>query len=133
MTGINALLLFGLWTLVLMFLSQGHRLSQIMTFKQPVNAFPRSAVNRDPELFVRARDAHLNSLENLPIFAAIVLAAAAMGQSAAIDGLAAYVLVARLGQSVTHLIGTSVVLVWARASFFFVQVILFFIMITRLL
>ncbi|MEQ1890458.1 MAG: MAPEG family protein [Alphaproteobacteria bacterium] len=132
MTGISALLLFALWTLVTMFMSQGYRLSQIMTFKTPVNAYPRSAPNTDPELFVRARDAHANCLESLPIFAAIVLAAAAMGQSAVADAVGSYVLLARVAQSVVHMIGTSVILVWVRATFFFVQVILFFSMALQL-
>lgn len=132
MTGLSALILFAAWTLVVMFISQGYRLSQIMTMKTPVNAFARSAPNRDPELFVRARDAHANCLENLPVFGAIVLAAVAMGQSAVVDGVAYYVLLARVAQSVTHMIGTSVALVWVRATFFFVQVILFFTMILKL-
>jgi uncharacterized MAPEG superfamily protein len=133
MPGISALLLFALWTLVMMFASQGYRLSQIMTFKKPVNAFARGIPNTDPDFFVRARDAHANCLENLPIFAAIVLAAAAVSQSAVVDELAGYVLLARVAQSVSHLIGTSVVLVWVRASFFFVQVILFFVMSLKLI
>lgn len=133
MTGITALLLFALWTLLMMFLSQGYRLSQIMTFKKPVNAFPRSAPNTDPGLFARARDAHANCLENLPIFGAIVLAAAAIGQSSVADAVGVYVLLARVAQSVTHLIGTTVTLVWVRATFFFIQVILFVTMTLQLI
>jgi uncharacterized MAPEG superfamily protein len=125
MTGMTALILFALWTLVTMFISQGYRLSQVMTFAKPINAFPRSAPNTDPGLFVRARDAHANCLENLPIFAALVLAAAAMGQSPVADAAGYYVLLARVAQSVVHMIGTSVLLVWVRATLFFVQVILF--------
>ncbi len=133
MTGMTALLLFALWTLLMMFTSRAYRLSQFGTMKKPVNAYPRDIVNDDPPFFVRAEHAHLNCLENLPIFAAIVLAASAMGQSAMVDGLAYYVILARVAQSVTHLIGTSVMLVWIRATFFFVQVILFFIMFVKLL
>ncbi|MFZ5834933.1 MAG: MAPEG family protein [Pseudomonadota bacterium] len=133
MTGMTALLLFALWTLLMMFMSQGYRLSQIMTFKQPVNAYPRSIPNTDPAFFVRARDAHANCLENLPVFGAIVLAAAALGQSAAVDGLAYYVLLARVAQSVTHLIGTTVILVWIRAAFFLIQVALMIAMAVNLL
>lgn len=133
MTGLTALLLFAAWTIAMVLASQGYRLSQILAFKQPVNAFPRSAPNKDPEFFVRARDAHLNCLENLPIFAAIVLAAAAMGQSAVVDALGAYVLLARVAQSVTHLIGTSVILVWIRATFFLIQIVLFASMLLKLL
>jgi len=133
MTGMTALLLYALWTLTMMFASQGYRLSQIMTFKQPVNAYPRSIPNADPAFFIRARDAHANCLENLPVFGAIVLAAAALGQSATVDGLASCVLLARVAQSVAHLIGTTVILVWIRATFFLIQVALLITMAANLL
>jgi uncharacterized MAPEG superfamily protein len=133
MTGITALLLFALWTLIMMFTSRGYRLSQFITFKKPVNAYPRGIVNDDPAFFVRAEHAHLNCLENLPIFAAIVLAAAAIGQSSVVDAVGVYVLLARVAQSVTHLIGTTVTLVWVRATFFFVQAILFVTMTLQLI
>ena len=51
----------------------------------------------------------------------MVLAAAAMGQSAVVDGLAAWVLYARVAQGVVHLIGTSFILVLLRATFFLAQ------------
>lgn len=133
MSGMTALLLFAAWTLAMMFASRGYRLSQFSTMKKPVNAFPRGIANEDPAFFVRAEHAHLNCLENLPVFAAIVIAAYGMGQSAVVDGVALYVILARVAQSVTHLIGTSVPLVWVRAGFFFVQIILFLTMIVKLL
>ena len=133
MTGMTALLLFALWTLVMMLTSRAYRVSQMMTFKKPANAFPRGIVNDDPAFFVRAEHAHLNCLENLPIFAAIVLAAAALGQSSVADAVGGYVLLARVAQSVTHLIGTTVPLVWVRATFFFVQAILFITMTLQLI
>ena len=40
------------------------------------------------------------------------------------EGTAMYVLYARLGQSITHMISISPAMVWIRATFFFIQVLL---------
>lgn len=134
MTGITALLLFAAWTLVLMLISRAYRMSLMMTMKKPVNAWTRGDRNEDPGLFVRAEHAHLNALENLPVFASIVVVAQALGQSATVvDPLALYFILARIAQSVTHLIGTSQPLVMIRATFFFIQVVLMVLMIVNLL
>ena len=54
------------------------------------------------------------------------------GQGAAIDALAPWVLYARVGQSVVHLIGVNQPLVLVRAGLFGAQVVLFIIMLIRL-
>lgn len=134
MTGMTALLLFAIWTLAMMFTSRAYRLSQIATMKKPASTFVRGAPNHDPAFFVRAEHAHLNCLENLPVFAAIIVVAQAMGLSAtAVDPLALYFILARVAQSTTHLIGTSEPLVMIRATLFFVQVIVMVMMIVKLL
>jgi len=103
------------------------------TFQKPANAFPRGITNTDPSFFVRAEHAHLNCLENLPVFGAIVVAAFMMGQIAVVDAVAGYIILARVAQSVTHLIGTTVPLVWVRATFFIIQAALFFYIIIQLM
>lgn len=133
MTGLTALLIFAAWTLAMMFASRAYRLSLIATFKKGASEFPRGAPNTDPAFFVRAEHAHLNCLENLPLFAAIVIAAQGLGQMAVVDGVAAYFIIARIAQSTIHLIGTSEPLVMARATIFFVQVILYVYMFLNLL
>ena len=82
---------------------------------------------------MRAKHAHLNCLENLPIFAAIVLAGVAMGKAPVVDQVAAWVLYARLAQSTVHLIGVNHWLVFIRANFLVVQAALFLYMIWGLL
>ena len=48
--------------------------------------------------------AHMNCVENLPLYTALVLALAATGvQSATIDHLAMVLLAARIGQTLTHI------------------------------
>lgn len=132
MTGMSALLLFAAWTLAMMLASRAYRLTLMSTFQKPSNVFPRGIPNEDPAFFVRAEHAHLNCLENLPVFGAIVLAAFMMGQIAVVDAVAGYIILARVAQSVTHLIGTSVLLVWIRATFFIIQLALFIYLITQL-
>ncbi|MDP9141412.1 MAG: MAPEG family protein [Pseudomonadota bacterium] len=124
MTGMTALIAYTAWTLVLVLLVVSWRGIDILRGK-PANSWGRGAEADRPGLIRRAEHAHLNTLENLPIFAVIVLAAAAMGKSAGVDALACWVLYARIAQSVTHLIGTSHWLVLIRATFYFIQIGLF--------
>lgn len=133
MTGITALLLFAAWTLVLMLTYVGYRVALVLAMKKPANSWGRGITTDDPPFITRAHHAHLNSLENLPIFAAIVLAAHALGKVPVVDQVAAFVLYARLAQSITHLIGVNHWLVFIRANFLVIQAALFFWMIWGLL
>ncbi len=125
MTGITALLWFTVWTLVLMLVYVGYRILLVLTMKKKANAWMRGQPSDDPAFITRAQHAHMNCLENLPVFAAIVFAGVALGKSSGVDQVAAFVLYARLAQSVTHLIGTSPSLVFIRANFLVVQAGLF--------
>lgn len=133
MSALHALLGFVAWTLLLVtlvFLYRGLRVLGGM----PINGWPRgNKPSSDAGLVKRIEDAHANCLENLPIFAVIVLAAYASGKVAAIAVLAPCVLYARVGQSVCHLIATTKPLVFLRASFWLAQILLFFLMLARLL
>lgn len=125
MTGITALLWFTVWTLVLMLIYVGYRVLLVLTLKKKANSWMRGQVSDDPPFITRAQHAHLNCLENLPIFAAIVLAGVALNKNAVVDQVAMFVLYARLAQSITHLIGVSHWLVFIRANFLVVQAALF--------
>lgn len=133
MTAITALLCFALWTALLVasvFLYRGIR----VLGGAAINSWPRgNKPATDFPLIRRIEDAHANSLENLPLFAVIVLAAAALGKTALIEPFAAYVVYARVGQSLVHLAGTSVPLVMLRATFWAVQLGLMLFMFYRLL
>lgn len=124
MTGMMALIGFAAWTLLLVVLAVGWRVLEVLRGK-PANSWTRGAAAETPALVKRMEHAHLNCLENLPIFAVIVLAAQAIGKSAVVDAVAAWVLYARIAQSVTHLIGVSHWLVLIRATFYTVQLALF--------
>ena len=133
MTGITALLLFAAWTLVLMFLYVGYRVVLVLAMKKKADSWGRDDKTDDPAFIVRAKHAHLNALENLPVFAAIVLAGVALGKTAVVDQVAAFVLYARLAQSTVHLIGVNHWLVFIRANFLVIQAALFLYMIWGLL
>ena len=133
MTPIQALLGFAAWTLLLLagvFLYRGMR----FLTGTPINHWPRGNKPADDAPFVkRLEDAHANCLENLPVFAVIVLVAAALGRLADIQALAPWVLYARIGQSLAHLSGTGPVNVFVRASFWSAQLALFGWMLVKLL
>ncbi|MEO8155496.1 MAG: MAPEG family protein [Rhizobacter sp.] len=131
MDAIHTLLGFTGWTLLLVaavFLYRGVR----FLGGTPINHWPRGEKPADsPPIISRLQDAHANCIENLPIFAVIVLAAAALGRLDAINALAPWVLYARLAQTIAHLTGTGQPNVLARASFWGVQLVLFFWMLIK--
>lgn len=115
---------FAGWTLVLMLVMTTNRvLNSFGGPKIPMNKF--SATGEDlPGFGQRVTRAHLNCLENLPVFAALVVATVLSGQFGVMEGTAMYVLYARIAQSVVHMISASLPMVLVRGSFFFVQVVL---------
>jgi len=130
-----ALLGFAAWTILLVLIVLLYRTAVVFMGKLPANSWPRGGPlpAGEPALMARLRDAHQNCIEGLPIFAAIVLVATAMGKLAVTEPVALFVLYARLAQSVTHMIGTTHWLVFIRASFFSVQLALYAWMIWGLL
>lgn len=120
---LTALAGFAAWYVVLSILMGVFRVSRTFGGKAP-NSF---AVNGSDlpgfgERLTRARD---NCYETLPIFGALALVAYATNQLAVTDPLAMWVLWARLGQSLTHLVSTSVPAVLIRANLFFAQLLIY--------
>ncbi len=132
MTGITALVLFAVWTLVLMFTYVLYRVGLVAAGRKRADSWTRGRPTDDPGFVVRAQHAHLNCVENLPVFAALVLSAYALGRAPVADHVAAYVLGARLAQSIVHLIGVNPALVSVRGTLFTIQVLLFLYMASQL-
>jgi uncharacterized MAPEG superfamily protein len=117
------LLGFGAWTLLTLFGSIGvYRWSRIITGRASIAEW-RADVPQGSEWYQRAMRAHMNCVENLPIYTAVVVALVATGlQSSTIDRLAVAILAARVGQTLTHIVlpptnsGTSL-----RFALFFAQ------------
>jgi uncharacterized MAPEG superfamily protein len=124
MTGIGALLGFTACTLALVVIVLVWRVVEVLHGKR-VNSWGRGASIAVPSLVERASHAHLNALENLPVFAVLVLAAQILGKTGGVDTLGGWVLGARIAQSIVHLLGTSQPLVLIRATFYFTQLGLF--------
>jgi|SRR6478752_3744333 len=134
MTAFTAVLLYAAWTLLLPIIYAGTiRVPSIASGRKRADHWERGKPNDDPALLARMKNAHLNCTENFAAFAAIVVVAALLGKIAVVDALAGYVLFARVAQSVVHMIGTSLPLIALRGLFYFVQVVLMFWMIWKLL
>lgn len=124
MTAFAAVLLYILWMFFLTLVYAGPRLPQGLTGKKPLDSWERDKPPTDPAFLQRAKAAHLNCVEGLPAFAGVVVIAALMSQIEVADNLAAYVLYARIAQSVVHISGISFMQITARATFFIVQLAL---------
>lgn len=124
MTGLESVLGFALWVVFLTFFYALPRLPQILLGQKEGNAWGREKGETNSGLLMRAKHAHLNALEVLPAFAAVVFTAYLMDKADVVNTLAAYVLYARLGQSIVHMIGTSTPLVLVRANLFAAQLLL---------
>lgn len=126
MTGFIAVLLYVVWMQLLTLVYAFPRVPMAMFGHRKFADWERVEVNRDPPFMIRAKGAHLNCVENFPLFAAVVVIAALMGKSPVADGLATFILVARVGQSLSHLISTAPAFVLLRATFFLAQVVMIF-------
>ena len=82
-----------------------------------------AGVPHGSDAYWRLNRAHLNCLENLPLFASVVLVATvASMRSPTLDTLARVYLGARVGQSLAHLSSGGTGAVNVRFGFFLVQV-----------
>ncbi len=119
------LLGFAVWTLLTLLGTIGvYRWSRILTGRGELTSFTANA-DHGSDWYRRAMRAHANCIENLPVFASIVLAAFASGAaSPALDGLALLILGCRIVQTLVHIgLPSSNVAVATRFAFFIPQVI----------
>lgn len=116
----TALVGFAGWYLLLTFALGFYRTSLVLTGQKAANSFAPDGSDVPPlgRRLNRARD---NCYENLPLLAAIVLAASLTGKTNVTDPLAMVFLYARIGQSLTHLASTSEPAVFVRFGFFLAQ------------
>ena len=115
---------FALWTLLALFGSIGvYRWSRILTGRASIAEW-RADVVQGCEWYQRAMRAHMNCVENLPVYVAIVVALMAVGvTSAALDTLAVTLLAARISQTTVHIaLPPSNAAASVRFAFFAVQV-----------
>jgi len=92
----------------------------VLTGKVAINEFLPDGSNLG-EANQRYMRAIYNSLENLPILIGTLLTAVVMGMTALSDQVASYILLARMAQSITHVISASPIAVAARFTFYIIQ------------
>src|SRR3954454_6518538 len=97
------LVAFASWAVILVLAIGSTRSIQVLLGKKKANEFP-SGTPHGGELYWRLNRAHLNVVENLPIFAALVLTGTWLKvDSWAFSTLPMVVVAARLVQTTTHL------------------------------
>src|SRR5215216_3709652 len=118
------LLSFAGWTVLTLFGSIGvYRWNRILTGRASISEW-RADAPQGSERYQRAKRAHMICVENLPIFGALVLALMATGlQSPSVDALSIALLIARIGQTLVHIVAPPTN-AWAalRFALFFVQI-----------
>ena len=120
-----ALLGFAGWTVITLLVGVGtYRWSRILTGRTAIKDFRPDGTD-GTDFYSRATRAHANCVENLPVFAAVVLAAGAAGlDDATLDVLACAIFGARVLQTLVHLsfVQTNTV-VGVRFTLFSVQLV----------
>lgn len=127
------LILFTLWTLGLGVTLITYRSVQVLLGKKKSNEFP-AGIQHGSDFNWRLNRAHLNSLENLPIFVAVVFLTVSLGKVNEFVNQAGFVILgARVLQSLTHLIGTNVLAVNIRFTFYMIQIVTYIVLLIHLL
>jgi uncharacterized MAPEG superfamily protein len=118
-----AVLAFAVWTLVVLFATVGvYRWSRILTGRVSISEW-QADISQGSEWYRRAMRAHVNCVENLPVFGAIVYCAtSADARGTLLDLLALAVLAARIAQTIIHLsVAQTNAAASARFGFFLIQ------------
>jgi uncharacterized MAPEG superfamily protein len=108
---------FAAWTALLVFSLAGLRALHARQTGKALNSFLPDGSDLEG-LGQRWTRAHLNCLEFLPVAATVGLAAVLAGKAAVTDPLAMLLLSLRIGQSLVHIVSTSVPFILARATLF---------------
>ena len=119
------LLAFAVWTMLVLMTTVGmYRWIMILTGRAKGTDFRADRIEGSP-LYCRAMRAHLNCLESLPIYGAIVLAIVVSGASSAtLDTLALVLIGARIAQTSIHISTEQTnVIGYIRFSFFLTQLV----------
>ncbi|MCG6139095.1 MAPEG family protein [Leptospira mtsangambouensis] len=123
---------FTLWTLGLGVFLTTYRSILVLLGKKKSNEFP-AGIQHGSNFNWRLNRAHLNSLENLPLFLTVVFLTANLGMIDHFVNQAGLVILgARVLQSLTHLTSTNVLAVNIRFTFYMVQIVTYIVLLVRL-
>ncbi len=103
-TPLYCLLFFALWTLVpLAVFVAPVRVGSVLRGEKRARDYAVPSTEGTSDLYQRVMRAHMNCVENLPVFGAVVLIGGVTGySSAAFDQLAIVYIVARVVQTLVH-------------------------------
>jgi len=102
-TSLIALILFALWGLLLVASVGIWRGAMLATGKMKAGTITSGAPH-GPDAYWRLNRAHMNVMENLPVFAALVLVGVGrVANASEFDTLASVVIAARIVQSLIHI------------------------------
>lgn len=108
------------WTLFLLVLMEGLRVRFLVAGTVAANEFRPDNSNL-PAFMQRLARAHANCIESFPIIGGLLVVALLTNRTDVTDGLAQWLLIARLLQSSIHVISTSVLAANLRFLAFVVQ------------
>ncbi len=118
-----ALIGFAAWTLFLLSVFVLYRVANVLTGRYKADEFPATTAH-GALWYQRIIRAHMNCVETLPVFAAIILTANFVQHHELADQLACWFLGARIIQSFLHLISVHHLIVHLRFTAFLVQLII---------
>lgn len=120
-----ALLAFAVWTVLVLLGTIGvYRWSRILTGRASISEW-QADIPQGSDWYRRAMRAHMNCIENLVVFSAIVFCATTAGTDGGLFNLLAVaVIVARICQTLIHVVfASSNVTASVRFAFFLIQVL----------
>ena len=118
-----ALVLFAVWAMLLVSTIGLWRLTQALTGTVPKGGFVPGAPHGS-DAYWRLNRAHMNAVENLPIFGAVVLSGVALNvQDALFQTLPTIVILARVAQTLIHVSSGAAIVVLFRFTAYLIQVI----------
>lgn len=118
---IAALMLFALWAMTLVLAVGLWRSSLVFAGREKANSFT-PGMQHGGDTYWRLNRAHMNTVENLPIFGAVVLAGSYLQvPDLAFQLLPSLILYARVAQSLIHIASGSAVAVTLRFLAYGVQ------------
>jgi uncharacterized MAPEG superfamily protein len=114
-----AIALLVLWALILLAALAGYRSFLTLVKGKPANSFAPTGLDLQP-FGQRLTRAHANACEFLPFALAVLILAVATDRTPLTDGLAIWLLMLRIAQSLVHLVSTSPGAVLVRFVAFFI-------------
>lgn len=118
-----ALYAYVSWTLLMLVLLGGLRVYNVMAKGKPANSF--SPQGDDVSAYsARLCRVHANCYESFPVFGGLLILSLLTDLTQITDGLALVAVAARVGQSLVHLVSTSVMAVNVRFAFFLAQLVI---------